>query len=47
MKSSLNLFIFLLKTQTALIDYIDDNIQILNQLKFTSYKIKENKTLGT
>ena len=25
MKSSLNLLIFLLKTQTALIDYIDDN----------------------
>ena len=23
------------------------NIQILNHLKFTSYKIKQNKTLGT
>ena len=31
MKSSLNLFIFLLKTQTALIDYIDDKYKLFKK----------------
>ena len=48
-KSSLNLFIFLLKNSNRF-DWFTltiINIQILNYLKFTSYKIKQNKTLGT
>ena len=48
-KSSLNLFIFFLKISNHFewFTWTIINIQILNYLNFTSYKIKQNKTLGT